>query len=211
MNAAAPAVVELHRALIEEHARLRHGAGQVLVGLPGAAEAAKRNPSCGDRVTIRLAAEPGGALRCEWQGRGCELSQASASMLAAVVDAAALDAAGLGAHLAGLRAALLGPGLETGAAEPAASAAALVAERPQAASRDLVDAPALGDAVALLGVRRVPARVGCVTLAWEAAAEALEVLAAGFETGAAQPAEPAAALVGERPQAASRDRAPGAD
>ncbi|NQX13533.1 iron-sulfur cluster assembly scaffold protein [Microbacteriaceae bacterium VKM Ac-2855] len=65
--------------LILDHARRRVGAG-----LPEqAASCAVRliSPTCGDVISLALVVSNEGT-RVAWEGRGCEVSQASASMLA---------------------------------------------------------------------------------------------------------------------------------
>ncbi|NQX27722.1 iron-sulfur cluster assembly scaffold protein [Microbacteriaceae bacterium VKM Ac-2854] len=64
--------------LILDHARRRVGAG-----LPAGAAASARliSPTCGDVITIALVETDSGVV-VRWDGRGCEVSQASASMLA---------------------------------------------------------------------------------------------------------------------------------
>jgi nitrogen fixation NifU-like protein len=74
--------------LILDHARRRVGAG-----LPSDARASVRliSPTCGDVVTVALVeTDSGVALR--WDGRGCEVSQASASMLAELGASAPVEA-----------------------------------------------------------------------------------------------------------------------
>ena len=139
------------------------GAGIASTGVVlGASE--QRNATCGDVVDLRvLAADPAhprdavdGAdgvvdaadrIAVRWHGRGCTVSQASASMLAELV-----------------------------AGRTAAEAAALVVElralirahelRPGAEDR-------LGDALALADSGRYPLRGTCALLAWHALEEAL--------------------------------------
>ncbi len=43
--------------------------------------AARRNPLCGDEVSISVRVEGGVAAEVRWEGRGCGLSRASASRL----------------------------------------------------------------------------------------------------------------------------------
>ncbi len=62
--------------------------------LPNAdATASDGNPDCGDRVTVYLSIEePGGPIgRMQFEGRGCTISQAAASLLSEYVAGKTLD------------------------------------------------------------------------------------------------------------------------
>lgn len=102
------------------------------------------NPSCGDELTLYLkGAGPGSPLQVGFEGEGCAISQASASLMAQAV------AGGTRGHAAELSAAFqrLLRGEEPG-----------------------VD---LGDLQALAGVAKLPARVKCAVLPWKTLDEAL--------------------------------------
>jgi nitrogen fixation NifU-like protein len=136
---------ELRRELLADHARRRSGRQDA----PSAGswrEAALTSPTCGDAVTVRIQAEDRVVAAVEWQGMGCEVSQASASMLAELV-----------------------PGI------PLAEVPALVARVEQVVD-GAPDAQAddLGDAAALAGVGRFPVRGRCATLAWRALLAAVD-------------------------------------
>jgi nitrogen fixation NifU-like protein len=101
------------------------------------------NPLCGDEVAIQIVESEGILLEVAFLGKGCSVSQSSASMLTeAVLGRTRAEAAEVRAGLLGLL-----NGAPTG--------------------RDL------GDLGALAGVARYPARVRCALLAWEALEEAL--------------------------------------
>lgn len=53
--------------------------------------AADTNPLCGDRVAIDLAVSDGRVSEVRFEGRGCAISQASASMLTEKIEGATLD------------------------------------------------------------------------------------------------------------------------
>ncbi|HLY31593.1 MAG TPA: SUF system NifU family Fe-S cluster assembly protein [Ktedonobacterales bacterium] len=53
--------------------------------------AADTNPLCGDRVEIDLRVQDGRVTDVAFQGRGCAISQASASMLTERIEDATLD------------------------------------------------------------------------------------------------------------------------
>ena len=130
---------ELRRELLADHARRRVGFRE-----PASTgewqEARLRSATCGDDVTIRLAVEDGVVVQVEWHGIGCEVSQASASMLAELVPGRPLE--DLPALVGQVQALVDGP--------------------------EGAEAPELADAEALAGVGRFPLRGRCALLAWRA-------------------------------------------
>lgn len=97
------------------------------------------NPLCGDEVTVSVSIENDHLTQIGCQGRGCSISQASASMMASACEGKCpKDVRSLCEHF---RAMLYKDG------EPDA---------------------ALGDAVSLAGVKKFPARIRCALMAWEA-------------------------------------------
>jgi nitrogen fixation NifU-like protein len=132
------------RLILEHHARPHH-----LGPLPERThEARVHNPLCGDQVTLRLRVDGGRIAEARFEGEGCALSRASASLLTiAVAGKTPEEAAALANELD-----------------------RLVTRGPEHAS---ADRQALGDLVALEGVRDVPARRRCATLPWEALRAAL--------------------------------------
>lgn len=136
---------QLYQEVILEHSRRPHG-----FGLTGGTPASSHqiNPTCGDEVTFELHLDAGGRVESgRWEGHGCAISQASASLLSDVV--AGLSAAELRERIDGFRTALRSRGAIT------------------------PDEELVGDAAALAGVARYPARVKCAMLAWVAAEDAL--------------------------------------
>jgi nitrogen fixation NifU-like protein len=140
-----PEIRELYQKLILEHHARPHHQGP----LPDCThEALASNPLCGDRVTLRLRLEGDRIAAARFEGDGCALSRASASLLTlAVTGRTPAEAEALATQLD-----------------------RLVARGPENASADRA---LLGDLVALEGVRDVPARRRCVTLPWEALRAAL--------------------------------------
>ena len=132
--------MDLYQELILEHARRRDGEGELH---PFDAERFERNPTCGDEIRLRVRRAGGGAIDAVgWQGEGCSISQASASVLAGEV-----------------------PGLSAGVArERIAGLRALLRSRGQMQP----DEQLLGDAVAFAGVGRFTMRVKCAMLPWVA-------------------------------------------
>ncbi|ROQ39607.1 nitrogen fixation NifU-like protein [Frondihabitans sp. PhB188] len=136
------ALAGLYQQVILDHAKARTGDRE----LPGAdAEHYERNPTCGDEITVRVVMEPGTDTIRElaWQGDGCSISMASASVLADIAPGLTL------AELAERTEAFRGMMRSKGAGEP--------------------DEDLLGDAVAFQGVSKFVMRVKCAMLSWVAA------------------------------------------
>jgi nitrogen fixation protein NifU and related proteins len=86
---------DLYRDYILEHYRRPHNFG--VIAEPSATfEGA--NPLCGDRITMQLGVKDGVVEQVGFTGRGCAISQASASLLTDEVKGKPLDA------VAGIRA-----------------------------------------------------------------------------------------------------------
>ncbi|WP_159500381.1 Fe-S cluster assembly sulfur transfer protein SufU [Microbacterium sp. 18062] len=145
----------LYQELILDHSKHPHGKG--LAGEEGrSAISHQRNPICGDEVSLRVRLdEDGERIRdVTWEGAGCSISQASASMLSVLVADAAEDHGGM----------------------PRARATALIGGfREALRSRGAIelDEETFADAAALSGVGRYTARVKCAMLAWVALEDAL--------------------------------------
>jgi nitrogen fixation protein NifU and related proteins len=104
------------------------------------------NPLCGDEIDLSYHLADGTVAAIGFTGRGCSISQASASMLCeAVTGMPIADAARLAEQF---RAMLTGDG-------------------------SAVNNDGIGDLEALRGVRAYPVRVKCATLVWNALLEAL--------------------------------------
>lgn len=132
---------ELHEAVIQDHVRRPRHHG--LLEEPTHAGAAY-NPYCGDTVRISLVILDRRINNVGFEGRGCSLSQAAASILSDLI---------------------LGRGLD--------EARRLVDEFGQQLTSTGVLPAELGDLRALAGVRRFPNRIRCATLAAEAFNEAI--------------------------------------
>jgi nitrogen fixation NifU-like protein len=140
---------QLYREVILDHSRRPHGRG-LTGGTPMSSH--QINPTCGDEVTFELHLDAEGVIvDGRWEGHGCAISQASASLLSDVVPG--LRPAELRERIEGFRVALR----SRGAIAP--------------------DEELVGDAAALAGVARYPARVKCAMLAWVAAEDALRDVA----------------------------------
>jgi nitrogen fixation protein NifU and related proteins len=116
------------------------------------AHADGQNPLCGDEISLDLALEGDRITDVRLQGRGCSISQASASMMAEAVAGRTVAEARALMHR--FKAMMQIEEGESG----------IDATRPGAA---------LGDLEALQGVRRFPVRIKCADLAWVTLAEAL--------------------------------------
>jgi nitrogen fixation protein NifU and related proteins len=109
-------------------------------GLPDAtASLQKNNPLCGDEITIHARLEDGKVAEVTFEGQGCSISQASASMLTETVAGKTVDdAAGLTLEFRGMM---------EGSVDP--------------------DEEEFGDLIALKGVVKYPVRIKCAVLAWD--------------------------------------------
>jgi nitrogen fixation NifU-like protein len=136
----------LYQEVILDLSRHPHGRG---LESNANGQSSQINPTCGDEVTVELYLEPKSDLirAIRWEGHGCAISQASASLFSDL--APGLTMAELGERIDAFRVAMR----SRGTIEP--------------------DEELLGDAVALGGVSRYVARVKCAMLAWVAGEEAI--------------------------------------
>jgi nitrogen fixation NifU-like protein len=106
------------------------------------------NPLCGDELSVFLKMAGDKIADVKFTGQGCAISQASASLMTLRVKGKTIPEA----------------------REAIADILALLVDEnePLIAVEERV-----GDAIALKGVRKFPARVKCATLAWHALASAL--------------------------------------
>jgi nitrogen fixation protein NifU and related proteins len=127
-------LTELYREVILDHNRHPRNFGRLD---PHDAEARGHNPLCGDRLSITLNSNDGRVADLRFEGNGCAISMASASLMTEAVKGrtrAEVDALFRRVH-------------------------ALLTEQ-GAGNEDL------GKLAALSGVREFPARVKCASLAW---------------------------------------------
>ena len=98
------------------------------------------NPTCGDRIHLTLQVEDGIVKDAKFDGEGCSISMASASMMTQAVKGKDVDTAlGLSKTFSDM---MLG--------------------------KEYDDSVDLGDIEALQWVSQFPARIKCATLAWKA-------------------------------------------
>jgi nitrogen fixation NifU-like protein len=152
---------DLYRDVILDHNRRPRNFG----GLePSDASAEGFNPMCGDRLTLRLQMAGGKIGEIRFEGQGCAISTASASLMTEAVKgktpAQALE-------LFERVHALLTEDKAGG--EPRAG-------QPEPSQRGGEE---LGKLAALSGVKQYPARVKCASLCWHTLASALQLAAAG--------------------------------
>lgn len=140
---------DLYREVILDHYRNPRRRGSL--DHPDA-HADGQNPLCGDEISLDLALDGDRIADVRLQGRGCSISQASASMMAEAV--AGKTIAEVEALIHRFKAMMeIEPG-----------DAGIDPSRPGAA---------LGDLEALQGVRRFPVRIKCADLPWATLAQAL--------------------------------------
>lgn len=132
----------LYQEIILDH--YKHPRGRHLLDAP-LASVHHVNPTCGDEITLQVSADAEGNLLIGYEGIGCSISQASASVLSELVDGHTP------AEAERLRQAFLAM-MHDRTAEP--------------------DEDTLGDGVAFVGVAKYPARVKCALLPWMALQDA---------------------------------------
>ncbi len=144
----------LYQEIILDH--YKHPVGRGLRD-PFDAEAHHVNPTCGDEITVRVRVSGDQIDDVSYEGQGCSISQASASVLHELVSGHSVTEA-FGTHEAFVEL-LQG----RGAVEP--------------------DEDVLGDGIAFAGVARYPARVKCALLSWMAFRDATARALAANEGG----------------------------
>ena len=134
----------LYQQLILDHSRSPHAKG---VLAEPTASSHQVNPTCGDEVTLTVDIRDDRVAAIGWDGHGCSISQASASLLATLIDGKELE--DVGRYIEEFRTAMRSRGeIE-------------------------LDEERFGDAIAPNGVSRYIARVKCAMLPWVALEDAL--------------------------------------
>jgi nitrogen fixation NifU-like protein len=134
---------ELYKEVILDHYRAPRNKGRLD---PHDIAIERNNPLCGDEIELFLKFEGDTLEDIAFDGKGCSISQASASMMTEKVKGLATkDAATMAESIKKMMA-----GEEEG------------------------DASALGDLVSLKGVVKYPVRIKCALLGWNSLLEALE-------------------------------------
>lgn len=134
----------LYQQIILDHAAAGQGRGDPTGFEP---QSHQINPTCGDDITLGVRLHGDRIEEVRWDGRGCAISQASASLLTGIVSGSTTEQARV--LMQDFRAVMRSRGqLE-------------------------LDETRFGDAIALNGVSRYVARVKCAMLAWTALEYAL--------------------------------------
>ncbi|MFN8103815.1 MAG: SUF system NifU family Fe-S cluster assembly protein [Acidimicrobiia bacterium] len=141
---------DLYKEIILDHYRRPRHKGALPV--PPARRGHGYNPLCGDEVTVTVVVEDGRVADVNFEGRGCAISQASASMMSELVKGQPLET--VAEEFDRFRSML---GVDTTGPDGGAGVAFEVGGEP---------GRQLGDAEALQGVRDFPSRVKCATLSW---------------------------------------------
>jgi nitrogen fixation NifU-like protein len=135
-------LTDLYRDVILDHNRRPRNFGPLE---PANALADGFNPLCGDRLTVRLNLAEDRIENIRFEGQGCAISTASASLMTEAVKG-----------------------------KTRGEALALFERVHRLLTDDAADAEDLGKLAALSGVREYPARVKCASLCWHTLASALK-------------------------------------
>ena len=128
----------LYQEVILDHYKKPHHKG-----LPtGAIQVHHVNPNCGDEITLSLEIKDGVIDNLIWDGVGCSISQASASIMSDLVSGKSISTAQVALNE--------------------------FTELMQSKGTITGDEEILEDAIALAGVSKFPARVKCALLSWMA-------------------------------------------
>ena len=134
---------ELYKEVILDHYRAPRNKGRLD---PHDIAIERNNPLCGDEIELFLKFDGDALEGIAFDGKGCSISQASASMMTEKVK-----------------------GLDT---KDAATMAESI--KKMMAGEEEGDPAALGDLVSLKGVVKYPVRIKCALLGWNSLLEALE-------------------------------------
>ncbi|MBO8176257.1 MAG: SUF system NifU family Fe-S cluster assembly protein [Bacillus sp. (in: Bacteria)] len=127
----------LYRQVIMDHYKNPRNKGKLE---EGSVTVDMNNPTCGDRIHLTMKVENGKVVDAKFEGEGCSISMASASMMTQAIKGKDFDTA--------LRLSSIFSDMMQG--------------------KDYDDDIDLGDIEALQGVSKFPARIKCATLAWKA-------------------------------------------
>jgi nitrogen fixation protein NifU and related proteins len=133
---------DLYRDVILDHNRQPRNFGRLE---PADASVEGFNPLCGDRLTLRLNFSSGNISDIKFEGAGCAISTASASLMTEAVKG-----------------------------KSRAEALELFGRVHRLLTDDAAPDSGLGKLAALSGVREFPARVKCASLCWHTLASALK-------------------------------------
>ncbi|HJP40980.1 MAG TPA: SUF system NifU family Fe-S cluster assembly protein [Dehalococcoidia bacterium] len=142
MTVPEPQFDELYREVILDHYRRPRNRGKLT---DATAHADGANPVCGDEISLDVRLDDGRIESLAFEGVGCSISQASASLMTDRVSSTPIEEA------QAVRAAFRKMLLENGTPDPS-----------------------IGDLEVLEGVKKFPVRVKCALLAWNVLDRALE-------------------------------------
>ncbi|WP_075619764.1 Fe-S cluster assembly sulfur transfer protein SufU [Paenisporosarcina indica] len=128
---------QLYRTVIMDHYKKPRNKGSLE---DGSVTIDMNNPTCGDRIHLTLQVTDGIVENAKFDGEGCSISMASASMMTQAVKGKPVDEA--------LKLSTIFSDIMLG--------------------KEYDDSIDLGDIEALAGVAKFPARIKCATLAWKA-------------------------------------------
>ncbi|MEY4323559.1 MAG: hypothetical protein RL410_1340 [Actinomycetota bacterium] len=134
----------MYQELILEHYKHPQGKG---LRSPSDVEVHHVNPTCGDEINLRVHIVDGVLIDVSYDGQGCSISQASASVMWELVQGHPID----------------------DVLKVEAEFLSLMQSKGSIAG----DEDVLGDAVAFSGVSKFPARVKCALLPWMALKDAV--------------------------------------
>ncbi len=141
---------EIYTEMIMEHNRSKHNKGPL-----EDADAVIRghNPNCGDDLTVNVKISDGILVDITYQGTGCAISEASASIMIDLLKGSPVDEA----------------------KEKVKVFLDMIKDDvPDAVAEDLLE-----DAAILSNIKNMPARVKCAVLAWHALEEGIMKVAKG--------------------------------
>ena len=153
-------VEAMYQDIILDH--YKHPRGRQLLVEP-AGESHQVNPTCGDEVTVQVSLDPDGNLVLGYEGQGCSISQASASVMSEMLTGEPPQ------HANDVRAGFVSMMHGRGEVDP--------------------DEDLLGDGIAFVGVAKYPARIKCALLPWMALQDAEARAGIDISTGSASDGE----------------------
>ena len=134
---------DLYQEIILDHYKNPRGKN---VSIDAIAESYQVNPTCGDEITVEVGQNTDGTLLVSYDGQGCSISQASASVMSELINGKTPDEA------APIQEAFMELMKSKGQLEP--------------------DEDLLEDAIAFAGVSKYPARIKCALISWMALSDA---------------------------------------
>lgn len=114
-----------------------------------------KNPSCGDDLTVQLKVEGETIKEIRQSGEGCSICCASASMMSELLEAQTIE-----------------------------EAEKIIKQFNLMVLAEDFDEEMIGDAISLQGVSRLPQRVKCATLGWQACERGLKKIEENRRSGA---------------------------